>query len=510
MNSPTLAAPSPPLADLSLNWVIRRASPKPVRHCSTQPSWACAGIWLCTKIAERSGSMPIATQLGGGAQRALAEHLGVLLDGDRVQVGDEEERLVVALQVDPLPQRARGSCRSGTSRPSAGCRTAPAGGRRTPPRGRSASGDVVDAGHGRHCVRPGRPAPGRAAIRLPGARVGRCAHARGARMPTPTLTDGMVTCAPTATTTWPASLEQCQDPRQQAWTTVPVPYSLEDARAFVAEVMPGGWADGTRWGFAVEVEGRYAGTVELRDEGERRPSWPSARTPGSRGTGVDGAGRPAPARLGVRRRGLRTVVVWRAQRGQLGVAASWPGGWASPSTARSARRSRHRGELRRRLGRHAARHRRPGAARRWLEVPVLEADGAPAAALARRRRHRGSSRRAATSARSTGSAGCREPYTESDAPRGSSTQRGEPRHRGERRLGRGRRRRDDLALASVSLFDLVPEHECRGRLLGAPRRPRPWGDDPGRRPWSSTMRSRTSACAGSRPARRSTTWRRVT
>ena len=45
-------------------------------------------------------------QLGGGAQRALAQHLRVLLDGDRVQVGDEEERRVVALQVDPLPQRA--------------------------------------------------------------------------------------------------------------------------------------------------------------------------------------------------------------------------------------------------------------------------------------------------------------------------------------------------------------------------------------------------------------------
>ena len=61
MNSPTDAAPSPALADLSLNWVIRRASPKPVRHWSTQESWAWAGIWLCTKIADRAGSMPIAT-----------------------------------------------------------------------------------------------------------------------------------------------------------------------------------------------------------------------------------------------------------------------------------------------------------------------------------------------------------------------------------------------------------------------------------------------------------------
>ena len=61
MNRPTLAAPSPDFADLSLNCVIRRASPKPVRHCSTHDSWACAGIWLCTKIADRAGSMPIAS-----------------------------------------------------------------------------------------------------------------------------------------------------------------------------------------------------------------------------------------------------------------------------------------------------------------------------------------------------------------------------------------------------------------------------------------------------------------
>ena len=61
MNRPTLAAPSPDLDDLSLNWVIRRASPNPVRHWSTHDSCAWAGIWLCTKIAERFGSMPIAS-----------------------------------------------------------------------------------------------------------------------------------------------------------------------------------------------------------------------------------------------------------------------------------------------------------------------------------------------------------------------------------------------------------------------------------------------------------------
>ncbi len=58
MNSPTLTLP--PRADLSLNWVIRLASPKPVRQPSTQASWACSGRWLCRNTAERSGSTPAA------------------------------------------------------------------------------------------------------------------------------------------------------------------------------------------------------------------------------------------------------------------------------------------------------------------------------------------------------------------------------------------------------------------------------------------------------------------
>jgi len=48
---------------------------------------------------------PHGDQLRGGPQAAGPEHLRVLLDGDRVLVGDEEERLVVLLQVHPLAQR---------------------------------------------------------------------------------------------------------------------------------------------------------------------------------------------------------------------------------------------------------------------------------------------------------------------------------------------------------------------------------------------------------------------
>ena len=71
--------------------------------------------------------MPIASSWAAAAQGALAQHLRVLLDGDRVQVGDEEERLVVVLQVHPLPQRAEVVAEvEGVGR-SAGCRRAPAG-----------------------------------------------------------------------------------------------------------------------------------------------------------------------------------------------------------------------------------------------------------------------------------------------------------------------------------------------------------------------------------------------
>ncbi len=56
MNSPTVALC--PLAVLSLNWVIRLASPNPVRQFITQPSSACSVTWLWQNTAERLGSTP--------------------------------------------------------------------------------------------------------------------------------------------------------------------------------------------------------------------------------------------------------------------------------------------------------------------------------------------------------------------------------------------------------------------------------------------------------------------
>src|ERR1043165_9503637 len=57
---PTVDRSAPSRADLSLNCVMRPASPKPVMHCSTQVSWEYSATWLCTKSTERAGSIPAA------------------------------------------------------------------------------------------------------------------------------------------------------------------------------------------------------------------------------------------------------------------------------------------------------------------------------------------------------------------------------------------------------------------------------------------------------------------
>lgn len=58
MNRPTVVLSLPCRADLSLNWVIRAASPKPVRQFITQASSACSGTCDWRKRVQCSGSTP--------------------------------------------------------------------------------------------------------------------------------------------------------------------------------------------------------------------------------------------------------------------------------------------------------------------------------------------------------------------------------------------------------------------------------------------------------------------
>ena len=124
MNRPTEACSWPSFDDLSLNCVIRLASPNPVMQL-TAPRRA--------RRARARGSARTACTGPGRARRRAAgrrppwsarvSRTGILRHGDRVQVDHAVERVVGVLQRHPLAQRARGSCRGGTSRRWAGCRT---------------------------------------------------------------------------------------------------------------------------------------------------------------------------------------------------------------------------------------------------------------------------------------------------------------------------------------------------------------------------------------------------
>lgn len=111
--------------------------------------------------------------------------------------------------------------------------------------------------------------------------------------------------------------EQCQDPRSQQHTAVPVPYSRADAETFCTQVVPGGWEDGTEWGFAVDVDGRFGGTVSLRPEVPGRAEVAYGAHPDVRGTGAMERALRLLLEWGFAEQGLETVVWW-ANRGNWG------------------------------------------------------------------------------------------------------------------------------------------------------------------------------------------------
>jgi len=61
-------------------------------------------------------------------------------------------------------------------------------------------------------------------------------------------------------------ITQCRDPATQRWTSVPVPYEPWHAREWLARRREA-WQDGTMFALAIEVNGRFAGSVDLRPEG---------------------------------------------------------------------------------------------------------------------------------------------------------------------------------------------------------------------------------------------------
>ena len=253
---------------------------------------------------------------------------------------------------------------------------------------------------------------------------------------------------------------------------------MADAEYFVGELMPRGWADDSEWGFAIEAEGRYAGTVSLRTEGDGRAEIGLRVAPvGRAAPGTSSAALRLLLEWGFAERGLQTVIWW-----------AHVGNWAS-RTARLAARVHHRGHgpalaaaarrAPRRLGRHAAARRparaahAPGSTTRWSRATASGCGRSPTPTC------RGSSRASATRTRSTGSSFMPRDPDEADGPalpRAGDRAAGDQPHG---HLGVVRGRTTTGCSASVGL--LPARRRARGRLLDPPRRPRPRPDRPGRR-----------------------------
>ncbi|HET6166689.1 MAG TPA: GNAT family N-acetyltransferase [Marmoricola sp.] len=155
----------------------------------------------------------------------------------------------------------------------------------------------------------------------------------------PTLTDGVVTLRAHREDDVERIVEQCRDPASVRWTRVPVPFGPDDATRFVREAMPGGWSGDQEWGFALEVEGRYAGTVSLRNEGAGRAEIAYGSHPDVRGQGV--VERALRLLLdwgfgssGNGGRGLETVIWWAEQGNWASRKVAWRLGFPCDGTVR--------------------------------------------------------------------------------------------------------------------------------------------------------------------------------
>ena len=107
-------------------------------------------------------------------------------------------------------------------------------------------------------------------------------------------------------------VEQCRDQEFLRWTRVPVPYHESDAQEFLKWVAGGWQANVAR--FAVDYEGRFGGSVELRLDGVGGAEVGFGLAPWARGRGVMTRALRLVLAWGFELPGIE-VVYWRAQVG---------------------------------------------------------------------------------------------------------------------------------------------------------------------------------------------------
>ncbi|MEU0093718.1 GNAT family N-acetyltransferase [Kribbella sp. NPDC006257] len=143
----------------------------------------------------------------------------------------------------------------------------------------------------------------------------------------PVLRDDVVTLRAHTSDDVDPAYEVCQDPEMQRWTTIPVPYERENAVHYLTEFIPQGWRDGSSWGWAIEYDGRYAGTIDLRPTGGGVGEVGFAVAPWARGRGVMTRALNLAVGYAFEQQGW-TRVIWRAYVGNWGSRrVAWKAGF---------------------------------------------------------------------------------------------------------------------------------------------------------------------------------------
>jgi len=146
----------------------------------------------------------------------------------------------------------------------------------------------------------------------------------------PTLTDGEITLRAHALSDVDDVLVQGSDPESIRWTTVPVPYSREDATGFVTEMVSSGWLTRKDLCFAIEAphaDGvrRFSGSISLRPMDAGVAELAFGLHPGVRGQGVCSRAVKLILDWGFTQADIE-LVVWYAH---VGNWASWRVVWAN-------------------------------------------------------------------------------------------------------------------------------------------------------------------------------------
>ena len=143
----------------------------------------------------------------------------------------------------------------------------------------------------------------------------------------PELTDGVVRLRAHRPEDAERIVEQCNDPESIRWTTVPVPYGLEQADDFLT-MIAAGWGDpeGVRyWAICAEKDSQetYVGTIDVRQKGGGIASVGFGLHPEGRGRGLMARALRLVCQWWFDQGGER--VHWQANQGNF---ASWRVAWA--------------------------------------------------------------------------------------------------------------------------------------------------------------------------------------